>query len=178
MWVRVRFCGSREFPVTRRERIINALVFIACIAVLIAISVTLLVVSGCAWTPQKPTVVVHKYDYQTRPPALSYGTPPLPPWMPPAVDYQTIYESSWDDPTLVIFKNGSYFNVRIEVDEKKPMTLVAYGATANLHLGVGEHKVRQTTKKPTQAHGTLEVIKFFTIYIRPEGRSQIIHVYE
>lgn len=68
--------------------------------------------------------------------------------------------------------------MRIEIDDKKPIVLTAYGATANLHLGVGEHQVRQIIEKPTQAHGTLEVIKLFTIHIRPEGRSQIFHLYD
>jgi len=124
------------------------------------------------------SVIVHKYDYQVRPPALAPGTPPTPPWMPSAVDYKTVYESSWDDPTLVIFKNDSYRKVRVEIDGHQPIVLAPYGATTDLHLGMGEHRVRITIEKPTAAHGTWELVRFFPISIRPEGRSQIFYLYD
>lgn len=118
-----------------------------------------------------PDVIIHKYDYQARPPALAPGTPPGPPTAPPAVDYSTIYSSSFDDPSLVVFKNDSYRKVKIEINDQKPIVLDPYGATANLHLGLGKHKVKIVIEKPTTAHGTWEVTRFFTIYISPEGRS-------
>src|SRR3989338_1202528 len=55
---------------------------------------------------QAPQIIVHKYDYHAKPPALSPGTTPLPS-APFLADYQTIYDSSFDDPSLVIFKNDS-----------------------------------------------------------------------
>lgn len=125
-----------------------------------------------------PDVIIHKYDYQARPPALAPGTPPGTPIAPPVVDYSTIYSSAFDDPSLVIFKNDSYRKVRIEIDAQKPILLDPYGATANLHLGPGEHKVKIVIEKPTIAHGTWEVTRFFTIYISPERRSQIFHIYD
>lgn len=122
------------------------------------------------------SVIVHQYDYQARPPALAPGTPPSPPWMPSAVDYKTVYQSAWDDPTLIIFKNDSYRKIRIEIDGQKPVVLEPYGATSDLHLGIGDHPVRITIEKPTAAHGTWKVMRFSKIYIRPEGRSQIINL--
>ena len=126
-----------------------------------------------------PSVIVHRYSYQAQPPALPYGTPPTPRWVwPIPVDYQTIYQSAWDDPTLVIFKNDSCRKIRIEIDSQPQIVLAPYGATADIHLGVGEHRVRLTTEKPTRVHGTLEVVKFFKIKISPYGRSQVIHIYD
>jgi len=126
-----------------------------------------------------PSVIVHQYSYQAQPPALPYGTPPTPPWVGPIpVDYQTIYQSAWDDPTLVVFKNDSYRKVRIEIDGQRPIVLSPYGATSDIHLGLGEHRVRLTIEKPTRAHGTLEVVKFFKIRISPCSRSRIIHIYD
>ncbi len=124
------------------------------------------------------SVIVHKYDYQVRPPALAPGTPATPPWLPPAVDYPTIYQLAWDDPSLVIFKNDSYRRVRIEIDDKKSIVLGPYGATSNLHLGIGDHPVRITIEKPTANHGAWEMVRFLKVYIRPEGRSQIFHIYD
>ncbi|MEK7162944.1 MAG: hypothetical protein AAB696_01515 [Patescibacteria group bacterium] len=121
----------------------------AYIILLIALSV---IFPGCARYPQ---VIVHKYD--------DY-----------AVNYQTIYGSAWDDPTLVIFKNDSYRKVRIEIDGQKPIILNSYSATANLYFGIGEHQVRLVIEKPTAAHGTWEVIRFLKISIQPWNRSQII----
>jgi hypothetical protein len=71
-----------------------------------------------------------------------------------------IYNSSWDDPVLVIFKNDSYRKVIIEIDGQKPIILRAYGATADLCLGVGERRARLVIEKPTATHGIWEVINF------------------
>ena len=133
---------------------------------------------GVSSSGQIPSVIIHKYDYQAQPPALAPGTPPSPPWMTSVVDYPTIYSSSWDDPTLVVFKNDSYRKVRIEIDGQRPIVLSPYGATSDIHLGLGEHRVRLTIEKPTRAHGTLEVVKFFKIRISPCSRSRIIHIYD
>lgn len=131
------------------------------------------------WGPGVSQVIVHKYDYQARPLALAPGTPPSPPSAgPPPVDYQTIYESAWDDPTLVIFKNDSYRKVKVVIDGQKPIILTSYGATADLHLGMGEHRIRITVEKQTVAHGTWEVVRLMQISIRPENRSQVFHIYE
>jgi len=126
-----------------------------------------------------PSVIVHQYSYQAQPPALAPGTPPTPPWsgLPP-VDYPTIYSSSWDDPSLIIFKNDSYRKIRIEIDGQRPIVLAPYGATTDLHFEVGEHRARLIIEKPTAAHGTWEVVRFFPISIRPEGRSQIFYLYD
>lgn len=134
--------------------------------------------SGCATTGM-PGVVVHKYDYQAKPPAgQAPGAPPSPPSsQPAAVDYQTIYGSAFDDPSLVIFKNDSYRKVKIDIGgQKKPIVLEPYGATTNLYLGLGSHSVRVIIEKPTAVHGTWRVVQFFTIYIRPEGKAQIFHI--
>lgn len=132
------------------------------------------------WGPGVNQVIVHRYDYQVKPQSLPPETPPSPPTsqaMPAPVDYQTVYKSAWDDPTLIIFKNDSYRKLRVEINSQRPIVLESYGATADLHLGVGEHRVRLVIEKLTAAHGTLEVIRFFKIYIRPEGHSQIFYIY-
>lgn len=134
----------------------------------------LILLVGCS--SQAPTVVVHWYDYQAKPPALAPGTPPAPPTALEPVNYQTVYDSGWDDPTLVIFRNDSYRKVRIEINGQQPIVLEARGITPDLHFGLGEHRVRIVTEKPTAAHGIMEVVRFCTVYIRPEGRSQIVHV--
>lgn len=134
---------------------------------------------GLGANSQVPSVIVHRYDYQAQPPALAPSTPPSPPTTGPSpINYQTIYQSAWNDPSLVIFKNDSYRKVRIKIDGQKTVVLEPYGATSDLHLGIGDHPVRITIEKPTAAHSTWEVIQFFSIYIRPEGRSQIFHIYD
>lgn len=136
-------------------------------------------------------VVVHQYNYQVQPAPSPPGTPPSPPAQssqpqpsatpPPAppVPYPTIYQSAWDDPTLVVFTNQSARTIRITIDDQQEIKLAGYQATADLHLGVGEHRVRLVVEKPTAAFGTLEVVRFPPpILIRPEGRSQIIYIYD
>ena len=127
---------------------------------------------------QAPNIIVHKYDYTAKPQPTPPGTPPTPPWMPPIVDYPTIYNSSWDDPSLVVFKNESYRRARIQIDRQKPIVLEPYGATSDLYLGIGEHRVRFTVEKPTAVHGTWEMIQDFTIRISPEDRSQTFYIYD
>lgn len=124
-----------------------------------------------------PDIIVYQYNYQAKPQTTSQGTM-LSPGMPPPVDYPTIYNSAWDDPSLVIFKNESYRRVKIQIDKQRPITLEPYGATADLHLDRGEHNIRIAIEKPTAAHGIWEEIQFLTVYIRPDGRSQIFHIYD
>jgi hypothetical protein len=139
----------------------------------------LIVLSGCATTTP---IMVHKYDYANPPAGLAPGTPPSPPGTQSAgQNYQKIYGSGFDDPSLVIFKNDSYRTVKIDISgsgQKGPIILEAYQATPNLHLGLGDHSVRILIEKPTAAHDTWQVIQFFTISIRPEGRSQIFRIYD
>lgn len=135
--------------------------------------------AGCATSPP---VIVHRYDYATPPAGLAPGTPPSPPGTQPAgQNYQKIYGSSFDDPSLVIFKNDSYRKVKIDISgsgQKGPIVLEAYQATSNLYLGLGDHQVRILIEKPTAAHGTWQVVQFFTIRIQPEGKSQIFNIYD
>jgi len=131
-----------------------------------------------------PSVIVHKYDYQAQPPALSPGTPPSPPTKegPAIVNYRTVYQESsgsdWGDPTLMVFKNESYRVMRLSINGQPEIKLAGYQATADIHLPLGEHRVKVVTEKPTRAHGTLEVIRFLLISVRPEGRSQIFYLYD
>lgn len=133
--------------------------------------------AGCATSMP---VIAHKYDYSTPPAGLAPGTPPSPPNTQPAgANYQKIHGSSFDDPSLVIFKNDSYRTVKIDISgsgQKGPITLEAYQATSNIHLGLGDHPVRIIIERPTAAHGTWQVVQFLTIRIRPEGKSQIFHI--
>ncbi len=135
------------------------------------------------WTPDSwggaPSVIIHRYDYQTQPQAVPPDAlPNLPANGPLPITYQTIYGSAWDDPTLVIFKNDSYRRMRIQIDGQGPIVLEPYSATADMHFGIGEHRVRTMTEVPTRVHGTFGVVRFFTIFIRPEGRAQIFHLYD
>ncbi len=127
---------------------------------------------------QEPNVIVHKYDYTAKPQPTPPGTSPTPPQMQPPIDYLTIYGSTWDDPSLVVFKNESYWRVKVQINRQKPIVLEPYGATSDLHLGVGEHRIRLTVEKPTTAHGTWEIISDFPIQISPRGRSQIFNLYD
>lgn len=133
------------------------------------------------WAPDDwgyPSIVVHQYNYSAMPITTPAGTlPNLSTAGPPMAGYQTIYGSAWDDPTLVVFKNNSYFRKRIAIDGQRPIILEPYGVTPNMHFGVGRHQVRVVTEKPTRAHGTLEAVRVFSFSVRPEGRSQIIHLY-
>ena len=161
--------------------IINALLLEFYAAVIILVVVVL--ISGCAQTQGGfPSVIVHKYDYQAKPPALAPGTPPSPPTEPPLVGYRTIYSESsssdWGDPTLVIFKNEGYRVVRLSIDGQTEIRLAGYQATADIHLLLGEHRVRMVIEKPTAVHGTLEVLRFLSISVRPEGQAQIFHLYD
>lgn len=135
--------------------------------------------AGCATSTP---AIVHRYDYAKPPAGLAPGTPPNPPNTQPAgSNYQTIYGSSFDDPSLVIFKNDSYRTVKIDISgsgQKGPIILEAYQTTSDLHLGLGDHQVRILVEKPTAAHGTWQVVHFFTISIRPEGKSQIFSIYD
>lgn len=124
-----------------------------------------------------PNIIIYQYNYQAKPQVAPPGTP-LSTTAPAPVDYQTIYGSSWDDPSLVIFKNESYRRIKIQIDKQKPIALEPYGATADIHLGRGEHNVRIAIEKPTAAHGIWEEIQFLTINISPSGRSQIFHIYD
>ena len=142
---------------------------------------------GCTamggWS-QVPSVVVHRYDYQAQPPALSPGTPPSPPTEdgPAIVDYRTVYQessgSNWNDPTLVVFKNEGYLAKRLSIDGQPEIRLAGYQATADIHLAVGGHRVRVVVEKPTRAHGTLEVVRFIPISVRPEGWAKVIPLYD
>jgi len=135
--------------------------------------------AGCATSTP---VISHRYDYSQPPAGLASGTPPSPPnGQPVAPNYQTIYGSAFDDPSLVIFKNDSYRRVKIDISgsgQKGPIVLEAYQATSNLHLGLGDHHVRILIEKSTAAHGTWQVVQFLTIQIRPEGKSQTIRIYD
>ncbi len=130
---------------------------------------------------QAPSVIIHQYNYQAQPQPTSPGTPPLPPTSslgPPPIDYQTIYRSAGDDPTLVIFSNQSYRTVRLQIDGQEPeIKLASYQATVDLHFTPGEHRVRQIIEKLT-AVGILELVRFFNVNIRLEGRSQIFYIYD
>ena len=138
------------------------------------------------WGGGVPSVIIHKYDYQAQPPGLAYGTPPSPPTAgPPAVDYKTMYESAWDDPTLVVFVNQSYRVIRLQIGDEPEIRLEPYQATVNLHLAPGEYNIRKTVEKPTRlkvdgknANAVFDWLTFLKIYVRLDGRSQIIYLYD
>lgn len=118
------------------------------------------------------SIIVHQYNYQTKPQALAPGTPPSPPSMPMPVDYPTVYQSAFDDPTLVIFKNDSFRKVKIEIDGNAPISLDPYGATTDLHLNFGPHRAKITTIKNTY-FGEKEMVVYRNFRVDLYGRSQI-----
>lgn len=126
-----------------------------------------------------PDIIIHRYDYTVKPPPTPPGAPPTPPTaIPPAADYQTIYSSVYDDPSLVIFNNKSYRNIKITIDGQSPIRLEPYRSTSNLHLGQGDHRTVIEIERPTAAHGIWTTTRSFTIRVRPEGRSQIFDIYD
>ena len=131
-------------------------------------------------------ITVHQYGTQTQPQPAPPGTPPTPPVIQPSgaavppqtVSYKTVYPSKWDDPTLVVIRNDSSSFVRIKIDDsKEEIRLAPYQATVDLHLDVGEHRLRITVERPTAVFGTKTVERIQNIIIRPDSRSQIVSVY-
>lgn len=141
-------------------------------------------------------ITVHQYGVggQVQPPPSPPGTPPTPPVamaavapatpvagviLPPKPSYQTVYKSAWDDPTLVIVRNDSARFVRIKIGAtKEEIRLAPYQATADLHLDVGEHRLRITIERPTASFGMKTVERFASVFVRPDGRSQIVSIYD
>lgn len=128
------------------------------------------------------SVIVHKYDYQVQPPSLAPDVPPSPPISagPPPVDYKTIYESAWDDPTLVIFVNRSYRVIKIQIGDESEIKLAPYQATTNLHLTPGEYLIRKTVEKTVKlgAGAIFDWVTFFKINVTLDNRSQIFYLNE
>lgn len=126
---------------------------------MIRLMILFLFLSGCAG--EMPQVVIYKYDYRTKP---NY--------------HQTVYDSGFDDPSLVVFKNNSYRKVKVEVDGKKAIILEPYGDTPDIHLNIGKHRIKISIQKPTAVFGIWETTRRFTIHIHPEGRSQIFYIHD
>jgi len=145
--------------------------------------------SGCAESGYGvPSIVVHQYNYQVQPPALAPDTPPssplikmtdLPSLPVSSVNYKTIYESSFDDPTMVVFVNRSWRPMRVQIDDEPEFPLGPYQATTNIHLPPGEHLIRKTVERPTKLGGAIFDWVTFTrinINIALNGRSQVIYL--
>ncbi len=127
-----------------------------------------------------PQVVINRYDYAAQPVPTPPGAPPVQTTAPTPPSYPTVYSSAWDDPTLVVLNNQSSRFVRVSIDGKPEFRLLPYQATADLHLGLGEHRVQVVVEKQTShpEQPILEVRRELRIGIRPEGRSQIIYIYD
>ncbi len=132
-------------------------------------------------------ITAHHYNYAVQPAPTLPGTPPTPPALQPsgaavplpAVSYKTVYPSKWDDPTLVVIQNQSARFVRVKIDDaKEEIRLAPYQTTADLDFDVGEHRVRATVEKPTAAFGMKTVERITSFAVRPDGRSQIIQIYD
>ncbi len=125
-------------------------------------------------------VVIHQYSYQAVPPTTQAGIPVEPPGPPTPVPYQTVYQAApFDDPTLVIFQNGSdRVTFRIQVDDREPITLGPRQVSANLHLDMGDHQVKVSGTLPT-FFGSKDIPeRKVPLRIDSRGRSQIIHLAE
>jgi hypothetical protein len=96
----------------------------------------------------------------------------------PPVASPMVYGVGQDDPSLVIFRHRTNRRVRIEMDGDPPIVVEPRGVSKNVHLGLGEHGVRVIVEKPTAYHGVWEVVRFWTIVIRPEGGRQIFEIVE
>ncbi len=130
-----------------------------------------------------PLIIIHKYDYQAQPTPAAPGTPPLPPNAsvpPPPVAYKTVYEGTFDDPTLVVFVNQSYRVVRIQIGDEPEIKLGPYQATANLHLAPGEYNIRKTVEKPVRLGqgAVFDWVTFSKLNVTLNGRSQVIYLSE
>lgn len=135
------------------------------------------------------SITVHQYGVggQVQPPPSPLGTPPSPPQLQPSgevvplrpVSYKTVYPSKWDDPTLVVIQNQSLRFVRINIDgAKEEIRLEPNQATADLHFNDGEHRLRVTVEKPTANFGVKKVERITSFFVRPEGHSQIVQIYD
>lgn len=155
---------------------------------------------GQLGSPGMPSIIVHKYDYQAKPPALAPDTPALSPDTesniggeivdyrtpksapkqigPPPVNYKTVYESAWDDPTLIVFVNQSYRVIKIQIADEKEIKLGPYQSTANLHFAPGEYSIRKTVEKPTGMGTVFDWVTFFKVSVALNGRSQILYLYD
>ena len=150
---------------------------------IISCPLLILFLAGCVTT--NTPVIVHRYDYSIPPAGLSPGTPPSPPHTRSAApNRQKIYESSFDNSSLVIFKNDSYQKVKIDIDggrhkkPKKPIVLEAYQATPDLRFDEGSYKVRILIERLVADKSVWRLAHRFTFQIRPEGRTQIFHIYD
>lgn len=127
-----------------------------------------------------PEVVVYNYNYQAVPsPATPSGIPVQPPGPPQPVPYGTIYPAApSDDPTRVIFVSGSdRATLRLRVQGQPEIVLPPRGASADIQLGPGEHKVEWFSDVPTAhpSHPTLQTRKkIMIIRVEAEERARII----
>ncbi len=143
--------------------------------------------NGTPVPPFGTMIVVNQYGTQVQPQPSAPGTPPAPPPLQPSgtavplqrVGYKTVYPSKWDDPTLVVIQNQSSRFVRVKIDDaKEEIRLSPFQATTDLGFDVGEHRVRATIEKPTANFGMKTVERTTSFIVRPEGRSQIVSIYD
>lgn len=142
------------------------------------------ILSGCALVEPTPQVKVYQYSYQAVPPTEQAGIPVKPPGPPQPVSYETMFpQRPFDDPTLVIFVNGSdRATLRLTVNEQKErreIVLRPGEVTANIHLDVGDHQVRVRGEVPTAFGPRATREQVITIRVDPgRGRAQIIYLRE
>lgn len=132
-------------------------------------------------------ITVHEYGTSVQPQPSPPGTPPTPPVLqksgvavlPQPVSYKTVYPSKWDDPTLIVIQNQSPRFVRVKIDgAKEEIRLAPYQPTTDLNFDVGEHRLRVIIEKPTASFGIKTTERIIPVVIRPDGRSQIISIYD
>jgi len=144
--------------------------------VLLAVGVTL---AGCGGMEER---ISHRYDHSAQPPPVPPGTPASPPGLiapAPEVLPSAPYEPTGDDPTIVVIVNRTNKWIRIEIDGMPPIRRAPYQPTADLPFKFGDHRVKVVIEKHTIGGGATELIQFYPVSIRPEGRSQtIIYVHE
>lgn len=126
-------------------------------------------------------VIEYNYNYQAVPPVVPQGgVPAQPPGAPASVSYQNIYSSRpFDDPTLVILRNGSdRARLTVTIDDGEPIVLAPGQITTNLNLDIGDHQAKVRGEVPTTLGSRPIPERIFPLRIDPRGRSQIIYLSE
>ncbi len=130
---------------------------------------------GCVG--QAPQVIIYKYDYRVKPPALAPGESPPPPGIPPVADYPTKYPGQFEDPSLVIFRNNlSSLPVWFRIDKGPEFKLEPDEITADKHFGRGKHIVRVKIKIPTGLGEIWEKNETYSFTIETDSCSREIGV--
>jgi len=132
--------------VTKPEKVILAMAFLAVLAVL-----------NCGGPP---SVVIRRYE---TPPTSNQELSS--PWDDPTL--VIIENRGWNKVTILTV-SGEKGEVIA--------SLGPYQSSGNLYFALGEHLLRVVIEKTTGTGKKLETVRFITVSIEPEGHSQVIAI--